>query len=1018
MMFRRMTSALWLMAHAFFAVSQASAEPVRSLGHYHHQSWTSKDGAPPDIWSIGQSADGFLWLATGRGLYRFDGVAFEAFKPLPGEQFLSVDITSVFPTSSGDLWIGYSTGGASLLRDGHLAHFTEAHGLLPGRNVQRFQEDGSGGLWVAMRDGLRHYRDGVWTTIGSDWAYPGSRADWIEVSDDGTLWVTTGETLTYLTPGSASFENTGLRLGKAVFALTPDGDIWINDEHQGLMRVQQLPSGEFSATHVDAAPQELRRPNALIIDQNGGVWYTDMAIGGVTRVRETQVNEAPVVKDVFSQSEGLSADIAWPIFEDREGNIWVGSNRGLDRFRQSRFVRADGILASSPTGFSIATSDREAYAIDAANIYRIGGERNIIVADAPPSGWSFVSLIDSRGTLWISSRSGLWQYEDGALTRPMQPVDVVNGPVLSMAEDTEGALWVSVALEQEGIYVQRDGSKWVKQPEPESVSGNYAVAAAADRAGSIWFGYRGRRVVRYGKDGTEVFGAESGLSVGDIHVLHFDGETLFVGGELGLARWMGSGFQSIDIDRLPQLMGISGIVETHDGRLWLNTLRGVIEADQTELERAFNDPDYTPDIAIYDYRDGHSGVAQQSFSGGTAKRTKDGRLWFITNIGVFWMDTADNFPDKPPPPVSFTGVTVEGQRFPIEAGLTLPKNTTNIGIDYTALNLSSPERTRYRYKIDGVDTEWVDGGAARSAHYSNLGPGRHVFRVTAANESGIWTDDGASLAFYIPPTFVQTRFFLVMCVIAGIVTVLALISLRSSYLARRVQEKYNERLLERERIARELHDTLLQGFQGLVLRMQAVANDLPSTLHAKEKIEETLDKAEHTLVESRESITNLRTSRAKSNLPTALALAAEELARDYPTSFRVDVEGAGRDLNPLVRAEIEMLGREALTNAFKHAHAQKIAVELSYRSNEFRLRVIDDGVGIEEAVSSRAQSVGHFGLQGMRERAREIRATFTINSKRGAGTEILVSCPATIAYADQRAGKPSLIPNIRRFFRP
>ncbi|GGD11435.1 sensor histidine kinase [Aquisalinus flavus] len=246
----------------------------------------------------------------------------------------------------------------------------------------------------------------------------------------------------------------------------------------------------------------------------------------------------------------------------------------------------------------------------------------------------------------------------------------------------------------------------------------------------------------------------------------------------------------------------------------------------------------------------------------------------------------------------------------------------------------------------------------------------------------------------------------------------SLIWLRSSYLARRVQEKYNERLLERERIARDLHDTLLQGFQGLILRMQAVANDLPSTFNARQRIEETLDSAEHTLLESRESITNLRTSVPKCDLPTALALTAGELARDFPTRFRVDVEGHRRKLHPLVRAEIEMLGREALTNAFKHAHAQKIAVEISYRPNEFRLRVIDDGVGMEQDVSSKEQIAGHFGLQGMRERAREMRASFTIHSKRGAGTEILVSCPATIAYGDQSAGIRSVIVNITRFFRP
>ncbi|HEY0301853.1 MAG TPA: triple tyrosine motif-containing protein, partial [Rhizomicrobium sp.] len=317
-------------------------------------------------------------------------------------------------------------------------------------------------------------------------------------------------------------------------------------------------------------------------------------------------------------------------------------------------------------------------------------------------------------------------------------------------------------------------------------------------------------------------------------------------------------------------------------------------------------------------------------------------------------------------------------------------------------SLSVPERVRFRYRLEGVDDAWIDPIDRRQAFYTNLGPGEYRFRVIAANNDGVWNGKGATLTFSIPPTFVQTKWFALLCVLAGLVVLWLLYSLRLQQVAARIRGRMEERLSERERIARELHDTLLQGFQGLVLRFQAVADRIPAGEPLRRMMEDVLERADEIIVEGRDRVRNLRARDEDDDLSRVLAATVEKLAPDSTVGFRLTSEGTPRAIHAVVRDEISKIGQEAVFNAIQHAEAKSIEIAVVYKRSELRVVIRDNGKGIDPHILGRGGREGHYGLIGMRERAKQIRAAFTLSSRPGAGTEIVLTVPASIAFTDKR----------------
>jgi signal transduction histidine kinase len=478
-----------------------------------------------------------------------------------------------------------------------------------------------------------------------------------------------------------------------------------------------------------------------------------------------------------------------------------------------------------------------------------------------------------------------------------------------------------------------------------------------------------------------------------------------VGGELGLLFFDDGRFRRVTAATGGQFGTIAGIIETADGALWLSEMRGVIRIPPEEVQRFIADTNHTVRYRLFDYLDGLPGAPQMNSTNSTAVEGSDGRLWFATDDGLAWIDPAHLVKNMIPPSVWILSVGTEKGHHNIGNGIKFAAGTRTVEIGYTALSLSIPERVEFRYKLEGVDTDWQSVGTRRQAYYSNLGPGPYAFRVIASNNDGIWNEVGAQFSFEILPPWWSAWWFRAVCAVLVLLMVSAAYSYRLHQIARQFEIRLEERVGERTRIARELHDTLLQGFQGLLLHLQTASSLLPTRPEqAKQKLDSTIDQAAQAITEGRDAVQDLRSSTVETNdLALALRAVGEELSADgahqNAAVFQVEVEGAPRNLHPILRDEVYRIAAEALRNAFRHAQARRIEVELRYDETQFRLRIRDDGKGIDPKVLGADGHAGHYGLPGMRERATLAGGKLTVWSEHDSGTEVELSIPATIAYA-------------------
>jgi signal transduction histidine kinase len=333
----------------------------------------------------------------------------------------------------------------------------------------------------------------------------------------------------------------------------------------------------------------------------------------------------------------------------------------------------------------------------------------------------------------------------------------------------------------------------------------------------------------------------------------------------------------------------------------------------------------------------------------------------------------------------------------------LPSTASDIEIDYTALSLAAPGRVQFRYRLLGVDRDWVDPGQRRAAFYTNLWPGRYTFQVIAANNDGVWNRQGATLVFTLAPAFYQTSWFFAGIAVVAALFLAALYMTRVRALERRIELRLEDRITERERIARELHDTLLQGFQGLLMRFQSVAEQMPPGQPARRLLDEAMDRADQVLIEGRDRVRSLRSQESSGDCIDQIEAAAHRLRIDPAVSIETCEIGGRRHLHPVVCEELLKIAEEALFNAYKHAQARNIAVAMKYGKVDAELTIADDGVGIDAAYVSAEGRTGHYGLTGMRERAHKLEGELSVQ-RLEPGTLVRVRVPGRIAYAKVRRG--------------
>jgi signal transduction histidine kinase/ligand-binding sensor domain-containing protein len=981
-----------------------------SVMQMNHRAFNSEQGAPTQVSAIAQTSDGTLWVG-GSGLSRFDGGRFVPY-PGPAEERLpSANVSSLLASPDGGLWIGYLYGGASFLKGGRVVNYKVSDGF-PRGAVFRFSQDREGFLWAATTSGLARLREGTWEKDAEATDLPSVVGFLIDRA--GTQWMATADALLARRPGERFQEVHGVRLATSarnVLAEAPDGRIWAAALN-GLVRIDD-PSQGRQGSSVALRGRAGRAVAPIVFDREGNLWAADR---GVVRVPFLELargdgTEPVLYPQTFSPEDGLTDRRVFAFLQDREGNVWVGTTNGLDRFSQSNVVRNRAAACELP--LAIAAGDAASLWTSCRQGPQMVEEvRGGVVVNHLHVPELNVAYRDLQGTVWFGGPNILAHLDRGRLVTEPLPPQARDSPVQALARDSAGAMWVSVL--RRGLFRMLDGA-WSERGNLDGLPSVAPVVATANEAGVLWFGYRDNAIARVSGGQVQMFEAADGVNVGTVLSIEARGGEVWIGGELGVARFDGARFAGVHDASGMAFEGVSGIVRAQNGDLWLNGTSGISRILRQGIDQWVRDPARRVQVETFNHLDGVPGNAVQLRPLPSAVEVTDGRIWFSRTTGLVSIDTRSLVRNMLPPPVTIWSLSGGDRQYRnLGEDVLLPVHTTNVRIEYSAGSLTVPERVRFRSKLEGLDTEWQDVGARREALYTNLGPGQYSFRVIASNNDGFWNETGASIDFAIPPAFFQTRWFQALCGFALLAVLFGLYRVRVRHVAAQVRVQLETRLAERERIARDLHDTLLQGIQGLILKFQAVANRIPPGEPARQLMEQSLDRADKLLGESRDKVKELRPAPQDIvELSQALAAEGEQLAHLRSVTVRVSLHGSPRELQPIVREEMFLIGREALGNAFRHACAGHIEAEVTYGTDALHLRIRDDGQGIDTGVLAAGGRAGHFGLIGMRERAKKLGAHLEVWSKPGAGTEVNLRVPAEVAYKRSRTASRT-----RRWWHP
>jgi signal transduction histidine kinase/ligand-binding sensor domain-containing protein len=984
----RMTP-LTLIAVTLAVASVSAQEPAQTLSQLYHTAWTQRDGAPANIETLAQTADGFLWLGSGTGLFRFDGVRFELFEPPARQSLPSANVSALLATRDSGLWVGYRFGGISLIERGTIRSYDESDGL-PRGSVISIIEDSAGTTWVGTTDGLARFDGGRWRRVGPAEGFAEGAVSAILADRSRRLWVSAEAGVFMRVPGAPRFERVAPPLtssgGSRIYSYLqegPDGAIWGSSQDRGLRVLS--PSSQGGEAGVRPLPRESM---AILIDRTGALWLAHPRNGGIERFWLHPSRGAAQRPEPQRLAVGLSSNAVLRWLEDREGNVWVGTTGGLDRFRRAKLNRVD--LPGLQEDIALAPADSGAVWVGSAgrHLLRLGDDvREFPEVSRPVE----LAYRDRTGVAWVGSPFGLWRFSRGRFVRVGLPVEHYVG-LQALTHDSAGNLWLSIP--RSGVY-QRTGDCWVPFGGRSGLPREPAIVLTTDDSGRTWFGYTANRVAVLQGDTVHLYTDKDGLSVGNVLAIHVRGPTVLVGGEFGLAMLAEGRFRPVTGRNGTAFRGTSGIVETPDGEVWLHGAIGITRIPAVELRRQMRDSTYQVENERLDFRDGLDGSAPQIRPQPTVIAGTDGRLWFATSVNVAWLDPRAVPRNPVPPPVVIRRLTAGSRSYPIGPALDLPVHTTALRIDYTALSLSVPERVRFRYQLVGSDTAWQDAGGRREAFYTNLAPGSYRFRVIAANDDGVWNQAGAAFDFTIPPSFVQSRWFLGVWVAALAALAWLAYLARMREVAGGLRLRYQAALAERTRIAQELHDTLLQGFTGITLQLRAIERLLVQRpQESAEALKNVLASADTALRDARHMIWDMRAVELEGrDLAEALEAAAHHAMAGSSAELVLAVQGERRRLPLDVETTALRVGREAVINAVKHATPRTLQVSLEFGARFLTLRVADDGAGISPGAMETAVEGEHLGIAGMRQRAQRAGGTLDITSEPGRGTTVSVSLP-------------------------
>jgi signal transduction histidine kinase len=947
---------------------------------------------------MAQTSNGYLWIGTLTGLYKFDGVRFEAFSMPDGSHPITSDVSALYSDSSG-LWVGMRLGGAYVIQGDHLTRYDQSSGLPP-HTVFSFARRGDGSMWAQTTVGLYHLESNTWKRADAQWGYPVQGGQSILVDSAGRLWARTFTATFLLPPGAHQFVQTEVPGGSGDLFIAPDAEVWAADPRRGLIDLT-TPSRSLSPKQLGDSDPGV---GGSRFDRDGALW-TVIAHGQhilaariVDLSRLMATNDSSLIETLEPGQPAKCSFEAFHVLEDREGNIWRATGTGIDRFRANKFHDAIGSRASLMRLRSM-TVDREGavWVLDAAHLLGFPpSQPSPIERQLPPLQNIMISgvLREPDGSFLIAREYDPPARLEGDSLEPM-PLDakIAGQGTQAILRDATGNLWMSNInaglFEQHGAGWLRNGGFAQLPPEPP-------LALAADSNGRLWAGYVDGRLASIDQvRGVRWYGEEAGLAVGSIKALsHGRQNSLWVGGDAGVALFRNNRFYALRAPDQSSVQSASGIVQDLEGGLWINGGSGITHVLPAEVTAFESHPGRPVPVEIFNYEDGVDGTVSMLRPVPTAVLGGDGRVWFVTSTGAYWIDPRNIRRNRITPVPIVMSVVADNRRYPVDLSTELPRLTRNFQVQYTAPNLTMPDRVRFRYWLEGVDSGWQNAGTQRQASYTNVPPGVHVFHLAAANEDGLWNAKDVEVLITIPAMFYQTRWFEALCVGGGLVLIWQLIQ----YRLRQLESRLKERLKERERIARELHDTLIQGALGVIVSVQQSVTQLAKNDPLRPSMEQALDLADQLMKDARQRVTQLRSAEHRGDLVAAIRNAGGEVFGESIHRLSVNCKGKVRLLRAFVAEELYWIAREALSNARQHAGASRVEVEIAFAPDRLGLYIRDDGVGVAPDIITHGAGPSHHGIHGMRERAQLIGARFKMFSRAEAGVEIEVSVPASTAY--------------------
>ena len=960
-------------------------DPNRTMSQYIRDRWSAEQGFPGGaVYAIAQTSDGYLWIGAENGLVRFDGLSFQLYNRANSAAFPAGPVLGLTADGEGNLWIRLQKQGLLRYRGGTFqAVFNNNEG--EEAVVTAMCRGTHGEAIFARSNRLFMYSGGKLRALASSMSNPLVIS--MAQTGDGKVWMGTRDAgLFYLKAGQVSSIALGLP-DRKINSLLPldDRDLWIGTDN-GIVRWN---GAELSRAGTPRALDHVQILG-MILDHDSNIWIA--SAHGLSRIGAAGVS--------LTEERGRPGSTVSALFEDREGSLWVGNSRGLERFRDTLFLTYDPSGISRSENYGPVYPDAQGrtwFAPSDGGLFWIQGDKTERVTNAGLGADVIYSIAGGIGDVWVArQKGGLTHLRPRGNSFTDETYTARDGlaqnGVYAVHRSRDGTVWAGTLS---GGVSRFQNGRFTTYTAVNGLASNTVTAIEESSDGTMWFATPNGLSALSG-DRWTVYAGRDGLPPGGLNCLLEDSAgVLWLGTGDGLAFFR-SGHIQVPRD-VPEALHepVLGIAEDKHGWLWIATSNHVLRLNRDRLLGGALDDSDVREYGLEDGLGGAGGVNRHR----SVVRDPLGRIWFSLNSGISVVDPKRLNGSSAPALIHMQTVTADGNMLGLDGPLRIASSARRrITFSYIGLSLSMPDRIKYRYMLDGFDHGWSQPTAAREAVYTNLSPGPYHFHVMARNPEGVWNTAGATIGFEIEPAFWQTWWFQFSCVLASTAMALALYRYRLRQLTRQLNVRFEERLAERTRIARELHDTLLQGFLSASMQLHVAVDRLPQDSEAKPSLSRVLELMGQVIEDARNAVRGLRSYEAgPPDLEQAFSRIPQELAVQDDVKFRIIVEGRPRPMHPVLRDEVYRIGREALVNAFRHSRARQIEAELEYGVTELRIQVRDNGCGIDPEVL-RAGRDGHWGLPGMRERAEKIGARLSVWSSATAGTEVELFVPAHIAF--------------------